>query len=185
MVVGCVLDTARADDLVYESLAGNKCYAVVAGALHPLAGRKALQLSSLVQQPWILPPAGSLVRDKLSAMFVQNSLPPPANIVETASVPVIVSLLQQSDMVAALPEGAVQSACNAGDLTVLISNLPLRVGAFGIITRRGQQLSPGAHLMLKTLRELGGQLHAVDAPSTAVVPTSSHPAADVRHARCA
>lgn len=185
MVVGRVLDTVRADDLAYESLAGNECYAIVAGARHPLAGRKALQLSSLVEQPWILPPTGSVARDKLNAMFVQNELAPPANIVETASLPMIVSLLQQSDMVAALPERAVQSSGKGGDLAVLISNLPLRVGAFGLITRRGQQLSPGAHLLLKTLRELGGQLHAVDELSTAVVPTSSHPGADVRHARCA
>lgn len=185
MVVGNVLDSARVDDLVYESLAGNECYAIVAGAAHPLAGRKALQLSSLVEQPWILPPTGTLARDKLSAMFVQNGLAAPANIVETASVPIITSLLQQSDMVAALPEGAVQASCKAGDLTVLIGNLPLRVGTFGLITRRGQQLSTGAHLMLKTLRELGGQLHAVDDPSPVVVPTSSHLAADVRQARCA
>jgi len=185
MVVGRVLDTARADDLVHESLAGNESYAVVAGARHPLAGRKALQLANLVEQPWILPPTGSLARDKLSAMFVQNGLAAPANIVETAALPVIVGLLQQSDMVAALPEGAVESSCHAGDLAVLISNLPLRVGALGVITRAGQQLSTGAHLMLKTLRELGSQLHAVDDPRTVVVPTPSHPAAEVRQARYA
>jgi DNA-binding transcriptional LysR family regulator len=185
MVVGRVLDTVRADDLVYESLAGNERYAIVAGARHPLAGRKSLQLSNLAEQPWILPPSGSLARDKLSAIFVQNGLASPANIVETASLPVIVSLLQQSDMVAALPEEAVRSSCKAGDLSVLIGNLPLRVGAFGLITRAGQQLSPGAQLLLKTLRELGGQLHAVDDSGLVVVPTPSQPAAEVLHARYA
>jgi len=184
MVVGRVLDTARADDLVFEALAGNESYAIVAGARHPLAGRKSLQLSNLLEQPWILPPNGSLARDKLNAMFVQNGLAPPENIVEVAAVPVIASLLQQSDMVAALPEEAVQASCKAGDLTVLVRNLPLRVGAFGLITRRGQQLSPGAHLLLKTLRELGSQVHAVNEPS-AVVPAPSRPIADVRQARCA
>jgi DNA-binding transcriptional LysR family regulator len=182
MVVGRVLDMARADDLAYESLSGNERYAVVAGARHPLAGRKALQLSNLLDQPWILPPTGSLARDKLGAMFVQSSLAPPANIVETPSLPVIMSLLQQTDMVAALPEGTVQSSCKAGDLTVLIGNLPLRVGALGLVTRRGQQLSSGAHIMLKTLRELSGQLHAVDDPSTADAPTSNHVELSIRRA---
>ena len=185
MVVARVLDTARADDLVYESLAGNESYAIVAGARHPLAGRKALQLSSLIEQPWILPPTGSLARDKLSAMFVQKGLALPANIVETASLPVITSLLQHSDMVAALPEGAVESSCKAGDLAVLISNLPLRVGAFALITRRDRQLPPGADLLLKTLRELGGQLHAVDGSVTAVAQPPSHSAVDVCNARYA
>jgi DNA-binding transcriptional LysR family regulator len=168
MVVGRVFDTARADDLAYESLAENECYAIVAGARHPLADRKAVLLPSLVEQPWILPPMGSMAREKVSAMFVQNSLPLPANVVETASVSVIVSLLQQSDMVAAVPQEAVQSSCRAGELTVLISNLPLRVAAFGLVTRQGHQLPPAAHLMLKTLRELGGQLRAVDHASTAL-----------------
>jgi DNA-binding transcriptional LysR family regulator len=176
MVVGSVLDSARADDLVYESLGGNECYAVVASARHPLADQKALQLSNLIEQPWILPPTGSVIRDKLSALFVQNGLAPPANIVEAVSLPVITSLLQQSNMVAALPEAAMQTCRDAGDLKVLMSNLPLQAGAFGLITRRDPQLSPGAHLLLKTLRELGGQLHPVDAPSTVDAPTSSHAA---------
>ena len=135
-----------------------------------------------MDQPWILPPSGSLARDKLNAMFVQHSLAPPANIVETAALPVIVSLLQQTDMIAAVPEVAVQASCKAGDLRVLVRNLPLRAGAFGLITRRGQQLSSGAQLMLKTLRELGSQLPAANAPGAAVMSTPSRPAAEVRQA---
>jgi DNA-binding transcriptional LysR family regulator len=167
MVVGRVLDIARADDLVYEPLAPHELYAVIAGAGHPLAGHEALQLSNILEQPWILPPTGSPVRDKLDGLFVQDGLPLPANVVETMSLPVIGSLLQTSNMVAAVPEEAVQAACAAGDLTVLIRNLPLAAGAFGLITRRDHQLAPGAQLMLKTLRELAGQLHAVDNSSTA------------------
>jgi len=185
VVVGRVLDTARADDLAYESVGGNERYALVAGAQHPLAGSKALRLSSLVEQPWILPPSGSLTRDKLSAMFVQNDLVPPPNVVESASLPMIVSLLQQSDMVAALPETTVQPYCTAGKLTALIGNLPLPVGAFGLITRGDRQLSSGAQLLLKTTREVGGQPHAIDDPSSTIVPMTSHPAAELRHARCA
>jgi DNA-binding transcriptional LysR family regulator len=162
MVMGPVLDTRRADDLLYEPLATNDLYAVIAAAAHPLAGRKALQLADVLDQPWILPPAGSVVRDKLEALFVQNGLPLPANIVETRSLPVIGSLLQTSTMVAAVPEEAARSACTAGDLTVLVKNLPLGTGTFGLITRRDHQLTPAAQLMLKTVRELAGQLHGAD-----------------------
>ena len=157
IVVGRVLDTARADDLVYEPLVANELYAVIAGAQHPLAGRKALQLANVVEQPWIVPPTGSLMRDKLDALFVQNGLPLPANTVETVSLPVIVTLLQGSNMVAAVPEGTVQSSCG-GDVTTLIRNVPLDAGSFGLVTRRDHQLAPGAQLMLKTLRELARPL---------------------------
>jgi len=158
MVVGRVLDCARADELIYEPLAADEPHALIASAEHPLAGRKDLQLEHLIEQPWILPTAGSLVRDKLTDMFVQHGLSRPANIIETDCLPVITSLLQQSNMVAVLPEEAVQSCLKAGILTVLVRNLPLGVGAFGLITRRHHKLSPGAQVMLSTLREEAGQL---------------------------
>jgi DNA-binding transcriptional LysR family regulator len=156
--VGPVLDTARSEDLLYEPLAANELYAVIAGAEHPLAGRKGLQLSHIVEQPWIMPPMGSLLRDKFDALFAQSSLPLPANIVETVSAPVICSLLQQSTMVACVPEASVQSTCKAGEITALIRNIPVGAGAFGLITRRDRPLAPGAQLMLKTLRELASPL---------------------------
>ena len=160
IVVGQEVDPQGADEVVYEPLAGDEPHAIVASAQHPLAGRKDLQLEDLVEQPWILPPAGSLLRDKVAAMLVGRGVPLPTNIVETASLPVITALLQQSNMIAALPEEAVQSACKAGQLTLLVGNLSLGVGAFGLITRRNHKLSQAAQLMLGTLRELAGQVYA-------------------------
>jgi DNA-binding transcriptional LysR family regulator len=162
MVVGRVLDSTSADELVYEPLAPDEPHAVIASVEHPLACRQELQLEQLIEQPWILPPAGSLVRDRLAAMLVRHGLPLPGNIVESQCLPVITALLQQSNMLAILPEEAVQSCCKAGILTVLVRNLPLEVGAFGLITRRNHKLSPGAQLMLSALREQGGQMYPVD-----------------------
>lgn len=167
MVVGRVLDASRTDELVYEPLAADEPHAVIANAQHPLAGRKALQLESLVEQPWILPPAGSLVRDRLAAMFVQRGLRLPTNIVETSSLPAITSLLQHTNMVVALPEEAVHSWCTAGILTVLVADLPLGLGTFGLITRRDRKLSPGAQLMLSTVRELAEPMYSLESCGSA------------------
>jgi DNA-binding transcriptional LysR family regulator len=161
MVLGRVFDCTRADDLVYEPLATDEPHAVIASAEHPLARRKDLQLEHLTDQPWILPPAGSVVRDKLIDMFVQHGLSRPTNIIETDCLPVITSLLRHSNMVVALPEEAVHSCCKAGILTVLVRNLPLSVGAFGLVTRRHHKLSPSAQAMLNILREEAGQLWPV------------------------
>ena len=73
--------------------------------------------------------------------------------VETLSLPVITSLLVQSDMVVALPEELVRPYLDANLLTLLPIDLGLRMDAYGIVTRRGHQLSPGAELMLTCLRE--------------------------------
>ena len=173
MVVGRVHDCTRADDLIYEPLATDEPHAVIASAQHPLAGRQELQLEHLIEQPWILPPAGSLVRDKLTDLFVQHGLSRPTNIIETDCLPMITSLLRHSNMVVALPEEAVHSCCKAGLLTVLIRNLPLGVGAFGLITRRDHKLSPGAQVMLSVLREEAGQMWPVASCDTTLRPALS------------
>ena len=159
IVLGQDHDPRGADEVVYEPLAGDEPHAIIASARHPLAGRKNLQLEDLIEQPWILPPVGSLLRDKVAAKMMERGLPLPTNIVETTSLPVITALLQQSNMIAALPEEAVQASCEAGHLTVLLGDLTLGVGAFGLITRRNHKLSQAAQLMLSTLRELAPQVY--------------------------
>jgi DNA-binding transcriptional LysR family regulator len=151
IVLGQELDPQGADEVVYEPLAGDEPHAIIAS--------KDLQLEDLIEQPWILPPAGSLLRDKVAARLAERGLPLPTNIVETTALPVITALLQQSNMVTALPQEAVQSSCEAGQLTVLLGDLPLGVGAFGLITRRNHKLSHAAQLMLTTLRELAPQVY--------------------------
>jgi DNA-binding transcriptional LysR family regulator len=167
LVVGRVLDPTLAGDLVYEPLAPEEPHAIIASATHPLAGRKGLQLEDLIDLPWILPPPGSLVRDRFIAMCGQRGLSLPINIVETLALPVITSLLQHSDMVVALPEGVVLPYCDAGVLSVLVRDIPLGVGAFGIITRRNHTLSAGAQLMLNTLREMAGQIYPAESRGSA------------------
>ena len=162
IVVGQQLDPQGADEVLYEPLAGDEPHAIIAGAQHPLAGRKDLQLEDLIGQPWILPPAGSLLRDRVATKLLEQGLQLPTNIVETASLPLITALLQQSNMIAALPQESVQAACRAGHLAILVGNLTLGVGAFGLITRRNHKLSHAAQLMLSTLRELAGQVYPAE-----------------------
>jgi DNA-binding transcriptional LysR family regulator len=171
IVVGGVHDSAGADEVVYEPLAGDEPHGIIASARHPLAGRADLQLENLIEQPWILPPAGSLLRERVTARLIEQGLPLPTNIVETASLPLITALLEQSNMVAAVPQEAVQASCRAGLLTVLVSNLPLGVGAFGLITRRNHKLSQAAQLMLSTLRELAGQVYPAENRRPAQLPS--------------
>ena len=166
LVVARVLDPPVADELVYEPLAAEEPHAIIASAKHPLAARKGLQLQDLIEQPWILPPPGSLVRERLLALCAQRGWSQPTNIVEAVALPVITSLLQQSEMIVALPEEVVMPYCHAGILSVLVRNVPLGVGAFGLITRRRHPLSPGAQLMLNTLREVAVQIYPVESRGT-------------------
>src|SRR5262245_22479311 len=157
MLVARILDTQGADQLQFEPLADER-HAVIAGAHHPLAGKRGLRLKDLVDQCWILPVPGSVLRDRLIGSFMEHGLPLPTNVVQTSSLPVITSLLRTTDMVVPLPETAVQPYVQADVLTVLIQDLGVDIGSFGIITRRRQQLSPGAQITLSALREAAATL---------------------------
>lgn len=153
IVVGRILDPQVADELAFEPLA-DEPHRFVARAGHPLCGRASLGVHELVDQGWILPPAGSILRDRLSAMFISHGLELPARTVETAALPVALALLRSGDMVAALPDEVVQPQLAAGVLGVLPLDARLRLDAYGIITRRQHVLSPGAQAMLDVLREV-------------------------------
>jgi DNA-binding transcriptional LysR family regulator len=152
LMIGRVLDSESAAQLSFEPLI-DEPHSLIVRAGHPLAGRSDLSLQELARQNWILPPGGSILRDRLTALFLTAGLDQPQQAVETLSLPVITSMLMQSDMVVALPEELVKTFLDAGLLTVLPLDLGLRMDAYGIVTRRGHQLPPGAELMLTCLRE--------------------------------
>jgi len=156
LVIGRVLDSESAAQLSFEPL-NDEPHCLVVRTGHPLAGRSDLSLPELARQSWILPPGGSILRDRLTALFLSAGLDQPQQTVETLSLPVVTSLLGQSDMVSALPEELVKPYLAAGLLEVLPFDLGLRMDVYGIVTRRGHQLSPGAELMLQCLREEAAQ----------------------------
>ena len=163
IVIARILDSRDAEELHIEPL-GDERHAVIAGAHHPLASRADLQIDDLAQQGWILPPPGSLIRERLMAVFLERGIAAPHDVVETFSLPVITRLLQATNMVVALPKETVQSYCGLGMLTVLIEDVGIDMGAFGIVTRREHCLSPGALTLLSTLRGVAAELYAKPNP---------------------
>src|SRR5262245_19763697 len=151
IVIGRMMDCERAEELQFEPLSDEQ-HAVVAGTMHPLAGKRALTLNDLVGQAWVLPQSGSVLRDRLIGVFVEMGLAPPTNVVETTSVPVITSLLRESNMVAVMSLDVVQPYIQAGLVKVLIPSLNVPMGLFGLITHRNRQVSPGAQVLLAALR---------------------------------
>ena len=153
LVIGRILEHDDAAELTFEPIT-DEPHCLIARVGHPLAGRTDLTLAELVLQGWILPPAGSILRDRLTALLLADGVEPPAEIVETMALPAIPALLAGSDMIVALPRESVAPYLQTGLLTLLPFDLGLRMDMYGIITRRRHQLSPGAEAMLATLREI-------------------------------
>jgi DNA-binding transcriptional LysR family regulator len=156
LVIGRVLDTDEAEALQFEPLT-DEPHRLIARKGHPLGGRTDLTLADVASQPWILPPRGSILRDRLTALLLSQGVEFPTRTVDTLALPVVTHLLAGSDMVVALPEELVRSFLDAGTLMVLPFELGLSMDVYGIVTRRGHRLSPGAEAMLGTLRVLAAE----------------------------
>jgi len=152
MVLGRILDSSTVPLLNFEPIT-DEVHHLIVRASHPLVGRTDLRLAELVEQSWIVPPTGSILRDRLTALFLSEGLDPPMETVETLAVPLVVSLLTNTDMVVALPRELVQGQIAAGELVALPFDLKLRMDVYGIITRQGHVLSPGAEILVDALRE--------------------------------
>jgi DNA-binding transcriptional LysR family regulator len=158
MLVARIMDSRGAQELHFEPLCDER-HAVIAGAHHPLVGKTDVQLEDLADQPWILPPQGSVLRDRLRGVFLQHGLAVPVNVVQTQSLPVITSLLRETNSLVALPQDAVQPLIESGLLAVIVKDLGVEIGAFGIVTRKDYMLSPGALALLGCLRETAARLY--------------------------
>ena len=156
LVIGRILGAEAAAELNFEPVT-DELHKVIARAGHPLAQSKDLSLQELAGQGWIVPPAGSILRDRLTALFLSHGLDQPAETVEAVALPVVTHLLTGSDMVVALPEELVRPYLDSGLLTVLPYELGVRMDMYGIITRKQHQLSPGAAALLDTLRQVAAQ----------------------------
>ncbi|GGD47291.1 LysR family transcriptional regulator [Pseudoxanthomonas indica] len=158
IVIGRIMGPEGAGDLDFEPLA-DEPHAVIVRAGHPLAQRDKVSHADLADYGWIMPPAASVLRSRLDAVFLENGLSPPQNIVETSSLPVIIHLLRHSDLLTALPTESVGPYLQTGQMCVLPIELGVRMEFFGIIRRRDQLLSPAAERVLEALRLTARRLY--------------------------
>jgi DNA-binding transcriptional LysR family regulator len=102
-------------------------------------------------------------------LFLQKGMRLPSNIIQTQSLQVITHLLHSTDAVAVLQQEAVRPLSDCGYLSVLIEDLGLEIGCFGIITRRGHKLSAGGGALLDALRATALRFYGGNAETSASV----------------
>ena len=138
--------------LAHFEFAGTESIVVVARLGHPLMQAPHLRLHDLMHMRWILPPPGGLLRPKLELLCRQAGLEPPRNAVETVAMPVILNLLEQTDMVAAIGTDVAALYARHGMLGVLPIDIHCPMEPYGIITRHDTALPPCALVVLDLLR---------------------------------
>lgn len=150
-MIGRIVEEEGASGLHYEELTVEPACAV-ARVGHPLLKADNLKLADLANQPWILPPPGSVLRHRWELMFRRAALEPPGNAVDTTALLLITALLQQTDSLHVMPVEVARYYASLNVLAILPIELPCHMDAFGIITREGHLMSPGARQLLHEVR---------------------------------
>ena len=147
-------DQARLDAGVRCDILYPEQIRVVVGMQHPLAKKRKVDWPDVLRYPWIIPPQVSPLRRELEHELALAGQPAPRYRVETGSTLVIVTMLQDSDLVAPMSARLMHYFQRLKQLVPL--PLPyLREGSVGVIRRRESTDSP----MLKTFME-GLRVHA-------------------------
>jgi LysR family transcriptional regulator of gallate degradation len=132
--------------------------ALLAGARHPLAGRRRITVQNLSPYPWVLSRAGTPLREALEAYFAGERCAVPEPAVETGDLALVRGLLVHSHMVAPLSEHQMRHEIDTGSLVVLPLPMKGLQRRIGITTRAGAQLPPGAKALLDELRRVSANL---------------------------
>jgi DNA-binding transcriptional LysR family regulator len=157
-MIGRILEKENSAGLVYEELTEEPACAVVRPG-HPLLEKKKLGLKDIHTLPWILPPHGSILRHRFDMMFRRAGLDVPTNVVDTTAMLLITALLQETNSLHVMPLEVARYYESLKALAILPIDLPCKMDAFGIIRQQEHLLSPGAELLLKSVRELAAQMY--------------------------
>lgn len=107
---------------------------IVVGPQHPLARKRKLAWADVMRYPWITPPKTSPIRRELEHELALAGQPTPRYRVESGSTLVIVSMLQDGDLVAPMSARLMEGFHKTHQLVPL--PLPyLREGSVGVIRR--------------------------------------------------
>ncbi len=127
---------------------------IATGMRSRLARRTKIDLSELVDVPWILTPIGSLHPELIVEAFQRNQLNVPKIAVTTFSVHLRTHLLSTGDFVAAMPRSVLRFNAKQFGLKALPIKLPAHNFRVAIVTLKNRTLSPVAELFLQHLRTL-------------------------------
>jgi DNA-binding transcriptional LysR family regulator len=156
IVVGRLLAEKDSSRFAFDRLAEEPVCAVARKG-HPLLHRQHLSLTDVADASWIVPQAGTILRQRFELMFRQSGLDCPSRLLETSSPMVLTKLLGETDFLALMSRDVADYYAGCG----LVVELPLIVSCgmdpFGVITRKGWLLSPAAHLMREALEDAAVQ----------------------------
>ncbi|HYD99474.1 MAG TPA: LysR family transcriptional regulator [Alphaproteobacteria bacterium] len=121
---------------------------------HPLLGREAGPLAELLDYTWVLQPRGTLLRQRVDALFQSAGLTPPQRVIDSPSVMMATAMVARSNALAVVATALAALHCTPGRAAILPRPERLSVEPYGLIRLRDRPLSPGAMTLLRAVQAL-------------------------------
>jgi len=131
---------------------------LVSGAHHPLAKRHRVLWRDLTRYPWILPPAGTLMREPLEQLFAQHGVAFPTDCVESLSIIANKTILQETLAIGFFSKRIAEHYTELGIIKILPLELQRLIGPLAMMWSRDRPVSPASKLMMECLETTGGVL---------------------------
>jgi DNA-binding transcriptional LysR family regulator len=141
------------DDLVTEILFQDPLL-VVAGPRNRWVTKRKIELSELVNEPWIMPVPDSVIGMLIADGFHAGGLEPPKSTVMSNSIPLRNRLLETGRYLSVLPCSMLQFGAQQLRVRTLPVRLPGITQPVELLTLKNRMLSPAAGLFIERAREV-------------------------------
>ena len=121
---------------------------------HPLLRKHALSLKDLADAQWVLPPELAPMRWQLEQVLAEHGLHRPSPRTETTSQMLVEIILNQTDMVAAMPFSVAQLYQSRGQLAILDMFLPITMPPVGLLLHAQALRSPAVEAVIRLVRQV-------------------------------
>jgi LysR family pca operon transcriptional activator len=153
LVVGRMTDSPQILGLMFEHLYSESMTLVVRNG-HPLLADPQAH-EHIEHYPLVLPLAGTTIRKFADSLFVQHSISPPRQRLETLSLILSRRYVQCSQAIWVAPFDAVRQDLSRGDLVELELGIREPGGSVGLCSNPALTMSMAAQWCVEVLREVG------------------------------
>jgi len=157
LLVARKLGLGADDRLNYEFLF-DESYSIVVGARNRWARRRMIDLREIANEPWVLPPPGSVSGSVAMEAFRANGLDYPRAAVIAELADVRTSLLMTGRFISIFPDSILRLPARRPELKALPLKQALTSVPVGIITLKSRTISPLAKIFVDVSRELAKEL---------------------------
>ncbi|MEO7221681.1 MAG: pca operon transcription factor PcaQ [Devosia sp.] len=155
LVIGRMADPESITGLSFEHLYSEQIvFAVRVG--HPLLSVETFRLTMIREFQILMPPPDSVIRPTVDRLLTAHGVGRLRDDVETVSNAFGRAYVRLSDAVWIISKGVVASDLSDGQLALLPVDTAETLGPVGLTTRAGTSLSPGAQILMQSIRDVAG-----------------------------